>query len=59
MTGRAEACTRHGTRNPTEAEPHDDRTKASGKTSMESMRCLESELSDIISGTWSTTPCVR
>jgi hypothetical protein len=35
-------------RNPTEGRAYDDRKEASGKTSMESMRCLERRLSDII-----------
>ena len=35
-------------RNPTEGRAHDDRKKASGKTSMEAMRCLKCRLSDIV-----------
>ena len=35
-------------RNPTEGRAYYDRKKASGKTSMESMRCLKRRLSDIV-----------
>jgi hypothetical protein len=35
-------------RNPTEGRAYFDRTKASGKTSMEAMRCLKRRLSDIV-----------
>lgn len=35
-------------RNPTEGRACYDRKKASGKTSMESMRCLKRRLSDVV-----------
>ena len=35
-------------RNPTEGRAYYDRKKASGKTSMEAMRCLKRRLSDIV-----------
>jgi transposase len=35
-------------RNPTEGRAYFDRKKASGKTSMEAMRCLKRRLSDIV-----------
>ena len=35
-------------RNPTEGRVYYDRKKASGKTSMEAMRCLKRRLSDIV-----------
>ena len=36
-------------RNPTEGRAYYDRTKASGKTSMEAMRRLKRRLADIVS----------
>ena len=35
-------------RNPTEGRAYDDRKQASGKTSIEAMRCLKRRLSDIV-----------
>ncbi len=35
-------------RNPTEGRAYYDRKKATGKTSMEAMRCLKRRLSDIV-----------
>jgi transposase len=35
-------------RNPTEGRAYYDRKKASGKTSMEAMRCLKRRLSDVV-----------
>jgi hypothetical protein len=35
-------------RNPTEGHAYYDRKKASGKASMESMRCLKRRLSDVV-----------
>ncbi len=46
-------------RNPTEGRAYYDRRKASGQTSMESMRCLKRRLSDVVYRPWSTTRCVR
>lgn len=50
-------------RNPTEGAYSDHRKKASGKTSMEAMRCLKPRLSDIVYRTMltdsTTWPCRR
>ena len=43
-------------RHATEGRAYFDGRKAAGKTSNEAMRCLKRRLSDIVIGTWSTTP---